>query len=108
MAQRKVVLLRIRGGGELEIGIDGSEDIVLRIPGTVGGSLELRALAPSDGLPAYAHVLLDVLEGTNELSVGAEEAEQAWCVVAPVLAAWEAGEIPLQEYAAGSTGPEFS
>ena len=108
VAQRKVVLLRIRGGGELEIGIDGSEDIVLRIPGTVGGSLELRALAPSDGLPAYAHVLLDVLEGTNELSVGAEEAEQAWCVVAPVLAAWEAGEIPLQEYAAGSTGPKVS
>lgn len=103
--QRKLIVLHFGHEGELEIGIDGPEDIVLRIAGTASEALELRSLAPSDGLPAYAHVLLDVLDGTNELSVGAEEAEQAWCVVAPVLAAWEAGKIPLEEYAAGSTGP---
>lgn len=103
--KRKLVVLLLQNGVELEIGIDGPEDIVLRVAAATGDALELRAPAPSDGLPAYAHVLLDVLAGTNELSVGAEEAERAWCVVAPVLAAWEAGTVPMEEYAAGSAGP---
>jgi glucose-6-phosphate 1-dehydrogenase len=29
----------------------------------------------------------------------------AWEVVEPVLKTWQAGEVPLEEYAAGSTGP---
>ena len=56
-------------------------------------------------LPAYARVLLDVLTGGTTLSVGAEEAEWAWRVVAPVLEAWEANSVPLEEYTAGSDGP---
>jgi len=99
--RRKLVLLRFRGGGELEVGIDGPEDLVLRL----AGPLELRASAPGDGLPPYAHVLLDVLGGTSVLAVGGDEAEQAWRVVMPVLEAWERGGVPLEEYAAGSAGP---
>ncbi|HET8529187.1 MAG TPA: hypothetical protein VFL60_09765 [Gaiellaceae bacterium] len=97
------MLLRFRGGGELELGIDGPDDVVLRVAGT--GPLELRAPTPGEGLPPYAHVLLDVLAGTDELAVGGDEAEQAWRVVAPVLAAWEDGDVPLEEYRAGSDGP---
>jgi glucose-6-phosphate 1-dehydrogenase len=104
-ARRKLVLMRFRGGGELELGVDGPEDVVLRLAGAAEDPLELRAPAPGDGLPPYAHVLLDVLGGTSALSVGGEEVEQAWRVVAPVLAAWEAGEVTLEEYAAGSAGP---
>jgi glucose-6-phosphate 1-dehydrogenase len=104
--RRKLVLLRFRDGGELELGIDGPEDVVLRLAGVASDPLELGATAPRDGLlPPYAHVLLDVLGGTSSLSVGGDEAEQAWRVVAPVLAAWEAGHVPLEEYPAGSAGP---
>ena len=103
-ARRKLVLLRLRGGGELEFGIDGPRDVVARLAG-VADLLELRAPAPAERLPAYAHVLLDVLGGANALSVGAVGAEEAWRVVAPVVAAWEAGAIPIEEYAAGSSGP---
>ena len=102
--RRKLVRLRFRGGGGLELGIDGPEDVVLRLE-RVGGPLELRGPTPGEGLPPYAHVLLDVLDGTSALSVGGDEAELAWRVVAPVLASWEAGEAPLEEYAAGSSGP---
>jgi glucose-6-phosphate 1-dehydrogenase len=103
--QRKLVLLRFRDGGELEIGIDGPEDVVLRLSADASEALELRAHTPGEGLPAYAHVLLDVLGGTSIFSVGGDEAEEAWRAVAPVLADWEAGRVPLEEYAAGSTGP---
>jgi glucose-6-phosphate 1-dehydrogenase len=103
--RRKLVLLRFRGGGEFEFGIDGPEDVVLRLAGATGDTTELRAPAPGEGLPPYAHILLDILGGTSTLSVGADEAEEAWRVVAPVLAEWEAARIPLEEYAAGSDGP---
>jgi glucose-6-phosphate 1-dehydrogenase len=103
--RRKLVHLAFRGGGEFEIGIDGPEDAVLRLPSSGSDPVELRSGAPGDGMPAYAHVLLDILAGTNDLSVGAGEAEEAWRVVAPVLAAWQAGTVPLEEYPAGSPGP---
>jgi glucose-6-phosphate 1-dehydrogenase len=60
--------------------------------------------APGE-LTAYCRVLTDVLTGGSITSVSAREAEQAWRVVDPVLAAWAAGTVPLLEYAAGSTGP---
>jgi glucose-6-phosphate 1-dehydrogenase len=33
------------------------------------------------------------------------EAEEGWRILQPVLDAWAAGEVPLLEYPAGSTGP---
>jgi glucose-6-phosphate 1-dehydrogenase len=56
-------------------------------------------------LAAYCRVLTDVLTGGSVTSVSAAEAEQAWRVVDPVLAAWAAGTVPLLEYPAGSAGP---
>jgi glucose-6-phosphate 1-dehydrogenase len=56
-------------------------------------------------LPAYAHLLLDVLNGDAALSIRGDEAEESWRVVTPVLAAWAQNRVPLQEYAAGSDGP---
>jgi glucose-6-phosphate 1-dehydrogenase len=103
--RRKLIQLSFRGGGQFEVGIDVPHDVVLRLRSAASNPLELRASAPGDALPPYAHVLLDVLGGTSALSVGGDEAEQAWRVVAPVLAAWEAGEVPLEDYPAGSTGP---
>ncbi|NKY49641.1 glucose-6-phosphate dehydrogenase [Nocardia vermiculata] len=60
---------------------------------------------PSD-LPAYGRLLLNVLNGDPALSIRADEAEQAWRVVTPVISAWSRGVVPLEEYPAGSSGPD--
>ena len=57
-----------------------------------------------EGERRYRRVLLDVLGGGNALAVRAEEAEEAWRIVMPVLDAWAAGEVPLEDYAAGRRG----
>jgi glucose-6-phosphate 1-dehydrogenase len=61
--------------------------------------------AHEPALSAYAVMLDDVLRGGNVLSVRDDEAVMAWEVVEPVLKTWQAGEVPLEEYEAGSTGP---
>jgi glucose-6-phosphate 1-dehydrogenase len=60
--------------------------------------------APQD-LPAYARLVLDVLEGEGTLSIRADEAEESWRLIEPVLNAWQANDLPLLEYKAGSDGP---
>jgi len=57
-------------------------------------------------LPAYARILLDVLGGDATLSIRGDEAEEAWRIVTPVLDGWSRDLAPLEEYDAGSTGPE--
>jgi glucose-6-phosphate 1-dehydrogenase len=47
-----------------------------------------------------------VLEGDATLSVRGDSAVQGWKVVGPFLDAWKAGKAPLDEYAAGSVGPD--
>jgi glucose-6-phosphate 1-dehydrogenase len=67
--------------------------------------LTLSAQPPGSELPAYARVLLDVLNEASTLSIGGDEAEEAWRVVTPVLEGWANGAVPLEEYPAGSAGP---
>ena len=107
--RRKGVLVRFRSperlplsgatAEELWIGVDGPNHISLGLGGRVVGQ------PPSRGLPAYAHVLTDLLEGTSTLSVRGDEAEESWRIVEPVLASWSAGDVPLLTYPAGSHGP---
>jgi glucose-6-phosphate 1-dehydrogenase len=61
-------------------------------------------MAPPE-LPAYGRILLDVLRGNSALSIRADEAEESWRVVAPVLEGWSRDLRPLEEYDAGSSGP---
>ncbi|MDP3151898.1 MAG: glucose-6-phosphate dehydrogenase [Archangium sp.] len=68
-------------------------------------AVSLEADLTQEALPAYARILLDVLEGRSTLSIRADEAEEAWRIVEPVVDAWRSGAVPLLEYAAGSTGP---
>lgn len=56
-------------------------------------------------LPAYARLLLDVFEGDAVLSIRGDEAEEAWKIVDPIIAAWSNGQADLLEYPAGSNGP---
>jgi glucose-6-phosphate 1-dehydrogenase len=111
--RRKGVALRFRAGdrgvpNELWIGVDGPDDLVLRLTGGATGRparVELRGEPPAADLPPYARVLLEVLTGGSTLSVRADEAEQAWRVVTPVLEDWRANRVPLEQYPAGSAGP---
>jgi glucose-6-phosphate 1-dehydrogenase len=61
-------------------------------------------LPPGD-LSAYAVMLRAVIAGDQTPFVRADEAEEAWRIVQPVLDAWQDGAVPLLEYAAGSDGP---
>jgi glucose-6-phosphate 1-dehydrogenase len=86
------------------------ESVVLELTGTgprtdtlVPLTLASR-LAPAE-LPAYAQLLLDILKGNAALSIRADEAEESWRVIAPVLDAWSKELVPLEEYPAGSDGP---
>lgn len=61
-------------------------------------------LAPPS-LPAYARLLINVLEGDPTFTVRDDEAEESWAIVEPILKAWDAGMTPLRTYPAGSPGP---
>lgn len=61
-------------------------------------------LAHSDLLP-YGQVLDGVLTGDPLLFVRGDVAEECWRIVEATSRAWERDEVPLEEYAAGSTGP---
>ena len=83
----------------LELNLNGADDPF---------DLERRALdigLPPNPLSAYGLLLQEMLAGEATLSISDVEAEQSWRIVEPILAAWAAGEVPLQEYPAGSAGP---
>ncbi|GAA0946178.1 glucose-6-phosphate dehydrogenase [Actinocorallia libanotica] len=67
--------------------------------------LDLTAPLQPPTLPAYSLLLLDALSGEAALSIRADEAEEAWRVVTPILSAWSRDLVPLEEYPAGSAGP---
>jgi glucose-6-phosphate 1-dehydrogenase len=96
---------------ELRLGLDGPNEVTLHLNGGVPHPrgalvpLMLTAPPPASRLPAYARVLLDILDGGSTLSVRGDEAEQAWRILTPVLDAWARDQVPLEEYAAGSAGP---
>lgn len=67
---------------------------------------ELRAeLAPGRMQP-YGEILADILDGHTLLSVRGDAAEECWRIVEPVLKAFRDNKIPLEEYPAGSDGPD--
>jgi len=83
-----------------EVNINGSGDPF---------ELERASLTADFGpgeLLAYGEVLEGILDGDPSLSVRADTAVECWRIVEPVLAAWRAGKVPLDEYPAGSGGPK--
>jgi glucose-6-phosphate 1-dehydrogenase len=95
---------------QLRFGLE-PEGLTLELTGTgptVGLSLvplTLSAEMEPPELPAYGRILLDVLHGNSALSIRADEAEEAWRVLTPVLDGWARNLAPLDEYDAGSDGP---
>jgi glucose-6-phosphate 1-dehydrogenase len=119
-ADRKEVIVRFRptpsmpfadpgasGPNRLRFGLE-PEGVTLELTGTGpgGGSnlvpLTLSADMDPPDLPAYGRILRDVLRGDATLSIRADEAEEAWRILTPVLEAWADDRVPLEEYVAGS------
>lgn len=118
------IVVRFRPVRHIPAGLSGSSDgAILRFSlGPDRMSLELNLNAAEDpfeleratlsadlgegALKAYAEVLSGVLDGDPLLAVRGDAAEQCWRIVAPILKAWHEGAVPLEEYAAGSAGPE--
>jgi hypothetical protein len=61
--------------------------------------LEARSTPPR--FTAYAHLILDMLNSDPMLFIRGDEAEEAWRIIDPVMKAWTAGDVPMQEYPAG-------
>ncbi|HQE32971.1 MAG TPA: glucose-6-phosphate dehydrogenase [Propionibacteriaceae bacterium] len=71
--------------------------------------LELSVLSTDLGESAirpYGEILDHILRGDPLLSVRGDIAEECWRIVTPVLDAWREGLVPMDEYRAGSTGPD--
>src|SRR5690606_18950046 len=84
----------------LDVNISAPGDPLELDPATLETSFGAGALPP------YGEVLSGVLAGDPMLSVRGDAAEQCWRIVEPVLRSWRAGEVRLEEYAAGSDGPQ--
>ncbi len=120
----KEVVVRFRPVRHVPTGLTGSADgAVLRFSlGPDRMSLEMNVNGGDDAfeleratltaelgegaLRAYAEVLSGVLDADPMLSVRGDAAEESWRIVAPILDAWKKGAVPLDEYVAGSHGPE--
>ncbi|WP_194396901.1 glucose-6-phosphate dehydrogenase [Microbacterium atlanticum] len=84
---------------DLELNVNGGDDPFELERETIGADLGEGALK------AYGEVLSGILDADATLAVRGDAAEESWRIVDPVLAAWRADEVPLQEYPAGSLGP---
>ena len=83
----------------LDVDVNGPGDVLTLNRVTLDADLNAPDLLP------YGEVLDGVLSGDPLLSVRGDTAEDCWQVVGPVLEAWARGEVPLEEYEAGGTGP---
>ena len=55
---------------------------------------------------AYERLLLDAVRGDQQHFVRRDELRAAWALFDPLLAATDAGELPVHKYPAGSRGPK--
>jgi glucose-6-phosphate 1-dehydrogenase len=85
---------------ELDLSINGEGNPFTLDPVTLSATF-----ADSD-LPAYGEVLEGILTGDAILSVRGDVAEECWRIVTPVISAWRKNGVPLDNYAAGSSGPK--
>ncbi len=83
----------------LALNVNGREDPFALSRAEMTADLGLGALL------AYGEVLSGILDGDATLAVRGDAAEHCWRIVQPVLDAWRRGDVPLEEYPAGSEGP---
>jgi glucose-6-phosphate 1-dehydrogenase len=72
-------------------------------------SLEKSIFSTTLGKPEltpYGEVLSGIFHDDPTLSIRGDVAERCWAIVQPVIDAWHSNLVPLETYAAGSSGPE--
>ncbi len=84
---------------ELHVDVNGPGNIFTLDRATLMAELSAAGMLP------YGEVLEGILTGDPLLSVRGDTAEDCWRIIEPVLQAWADGEVPLEEYDAGSEGP---
>jgi glucose-6-phosphate 1-dehydrogenase len=102
------------GDGSPEILRFGFKPPRIELQFTSGGAempFELEPVSVSGELPKsavteYGEVIRGVLGDDPTLSIRGDVAVQCWRIVQPVLDAWQRGDVPLEEYPAGSAGPD--
>ncbi len=67
---------------------------------------ELQAELGKARMLPYGEVLAGIFDGNMLLSIRGDVALECWRIVEPALQAWAQGDVELQEYPAGSSGPE--
>lgn len=84
----------------IDLNVNGAGDPFTLDPTTLEGAYERGDLLE------YGQVLRGVLSDDPQLSVGADAAVESWRIVEPVLTAWHGGAVALEEYDAGTGGPQ--
>jgi len=104
------------GANLLAIRIQPDEGIMLRFGAKVPGlGLDVRSVTMDftygsafsvDSPDAYETLILDALQGDASLFTRADEVEEAWSIVDPIIDSWAAGPAPeFPNYDAGTWGP---
>jgi glucose-6-phosphate 1-dehydrogenase len=111
-------------GGGAAVGLDPNL-LILRVQPDEGITLQFGAKVPGPAMQlrsvnmdffygssflvespdAYERLLLDCMLGDRTLFMRADEVEQAWAFVTPLLEAWQREEPAFPNYAAGTWGP---
>lgn len=122
-ASRKEVLITFKPVTRLPSGLTGRpktdtlrivlnpDEIELSVSANGGGNpFEMGQITLSssfsDGeLTPYGEVLNGIFHDDPLLSIRGDVAERCWEIVEPVVNAWKANQVPLEEYRAGSRGP---
>jgi glucose-6-phosphate 1-dehydrogenase len=56
---------------------------------------------------AYERLILDAMRGDATLFTRNDEVDAQWSIIDPILQAWHGDDdMPLHEYASGSSGPK--
>jgi glucose-6-phosphate 1-dehydrogenase len=90
----------------------GLTDPYVRLSTTLNGpeqtaeTRELEARSTPPRFEAYAHLIHKMLRNDPMLFIRGDEAEEAWRVIDPVMQAWAAGDVRMQEYVAGHAPPD--
>ena len=103
----------------LVIRVQPDEGIMLRFGAKVPGlGMDVRSVTMDftygssfsvDSPDAYETLILDALQGDASLFTRADEVEQAWGIVDPIIESWADGPAPdLPNYEAGTWGPSES
>ncbi len=105
------------GSNRLHIKLQPEEAITLTLMHKRPGDSEFRlsqvglnlsvgdAFAGGRRRIAYERMLLDVLRGNSALFVRRDEVEAAWKWIDGIVAAWQARNVTVKPYAAGTWGP---